>query len=187
LTNAAGMFDGASLSTTIYESPLTDWATQNLQPGVTFTGGNSQHCSDAAIAAKAKMMHVNDWTITDGGQDCAEATTPPTVATSVASSVGETVASLNGMADPNGASTSAWFQWGTSTAYGNVTPGTSVGSGTSAMSYSFNLSSLQCGTTYCFRAVAENVGGVTHGMSYSFTTADCALSDVIFGGGFETD
>ena len=58
-----------------------------------------------------------------------------TVVTSAASSIGETAARLNGTADPNGASTSAWFQWGTSTAYGNTTALDSVGSGTSPVSY----------------------------------------------------
>ena len=50
-----------------------------------------------------------------------EAAPPPTVVTSPASSISGSGARLNGTADANGASTNAWFQWGTSSAYGNTT------------------------------------------------------------------
>ena len=101
-------------------------------------------------------------------------TPPPTVVTSPASNVSDSGVRLNGSADPNGATANAWFQWGTTTGYGNVTAGTSVGSGTSPASYSSNLSALQCGTTYHFRAVAENNGGAAYGSDRSFTTSACS-------------
>jgi hypothetical protein len=103
-------------------------------------------------------------------------TPPPTVATSPASSISASGARLNGSADPNGVATSAWFEWGTTTAYGNVTPGTSVGSGTSVVSYYFDLSALACGTTYHFRAVAENSSGTSHGSDRNFTTSACSTA-----------
>ena len=41
------------------------------------------------------------------------------------------------------------------------------------MSYNFNLSALQCGSTYYFRAVAQNSGGTAYGTGRSFTTSAC--------------
>jgi hypothetical protein len=113
-------------------------------------------------------------------------TPPPTVVTSPASSIVETAARLNGTADPNGAATSAWFQWGTSTAYGNVTSATPVGSGTSPVSYVFDLVDLQNCTTYHVRAVAQNSGGTAYGSDRSFTTLCPWQEEVILESRFET-
>jgi len=122
-------------------------------------------------------------TVTDDDGDSATAqsvvtvkvtTPPPTVVTSSASSISDTGARLYGTANPNGASTTARFQWGTSAAYGSVSTGTDVGSGTAARSYGYILGALACGTTYHFRAVAENSGGTAYGSGRSFTTSACS-------------
>jgi hypothetical protein len=115
-------------------------------------------------------------------------TTTPTVVTSTTNNVSDSGARLYGRANANGASTSAWFEWGTSTAYGNATaPHSNVGSGTSLISFNFDLVDLQCGTTYHFRAVAQNAGGTDSGAGRSFTTAECDLGGLIFRAGFELD
>ena len=44
----------------------------------------------------------------------------------------DSYALLSGTVQPNGTATSYWFEWGTSTTYGNVTPTTSAGNGTAA-------------------------------------------------------
>jgi hypothetical protein len=186
--NTSRMFYRATLSQPNYEALLVNWNAQALQPGLTFDGGNSTYCSNAAANARANMINADGWTITDGGQSCEGPTpTPPTVATNSASSISTSGARLNGSADPNGSSTSAWFQWGTTTAYGNVTSATSLGSGTSSVSYSFNLSALSCGTTYYYKAVAQNSGGTVSGSGRNFTTAECDLGEMIFTAGFEFD
>ena len=100
----------------------------------------------------------------------------PAAGTSEASSISSSGVQLNGTADPNGASTSAWFQWGTRTAYGNMTAATSVGSGTSPIPYNADLGALACGTTYHFQAVAQNSGGTDYGVNRSFTTSACSTS-----------
>jgi hypothetical protein len=68
LTNAADMFDGVTLSIENYDALLIGWNAQDLWPGVTFDGGNSQYCAGAA--ARAKMINTDGWTITDGGNAC---------------------------------------------------------------------------------------------------------------------
>ena len=67
-----------TLSTANYDSLLVGWNAQVLNPGITFSGGNSTYCSDAAIAARANMIASDSWTITDGGRYC-----PPLAACNV--------------------------------------------------------------------------------------------------------
>ena len=127
------MFNGTMLSRSNYEAMLINWNAQQLQPGVSFDGGNSTYCSQAAANARANMINSDGWTIIDGGQSCADI--PPTAVTDVASNISASGARLNGTSDPNGYGTSAWFEWGTSFSFGNVTaPQSNVGSGTSPVS-----------------------------------------------------
>ncbi len=68
-TNMNQMFFGVTLSTTNYDSLLTGWSAQTVQPNVNFHGGNSQYSSgDAATARGVLTGAPNNWTITDGGQ-----------------------------------------------------------------------------------------------------------------------
>src|SRR5699024_9202923 len=50
VTDMTGMFDNASLSTDNYDALLIGWNNENLQSGVSFSGGNSQYCSPEAVA-----------------------------------------------------------------------------------------------------------------------------------------
>jgi hypothetical protein len=95
----------------------------------------------------------------------------PGVTTSAASSVGSTTAKLNGSLDPNGQSTSWYFEYGTSTSYGTKTSSKSAGSGTASTGVSASVSGLTAGSTYHFRLVATNASGATYGSDQSFTTA----------------
>jgi hypothetical protein len=77
-------------------------------------------------------------------------------------------ATLNGSVNPGGTNTAAWFEWGTTTNYGNVTSPQAVGAGTNFTAYSEVLSGLVAGTTYHFRAVASNVFAMAFGTNQSF-------------------
>jgi surface protein len=72
LLDATGMFSEVTLSTANYDSLLIGWNAQALQPGVVFSGGNSNYCSDAAVAARANMIAMHGWSITDGGPFCSD-------------------------------------------------------------------------------------------------------------------
>src|SRR6185503_6719719 len=65
--------------------------------------------------------------------------------------------------------TSAWFEWGTTTNFGNRTPVRSLGSGTSNTNLSEVLPDVIVGITYYFRAVASNSLGMLFGGEQSFT------------------
>jgi hypothetical protein len=99
------------------------------------------------------------------------ASAPPNVTTSGASSVGTAAAALNGEVDPDGLASTAYFQYGTTTAYGQSTAGQSAGSAEGFAPFSTGVAGLAPGTTYHFRIAAENAGGTSYGADQTFTTA----------------
>ncbi len=73
ITNMSGMFTGATLSSSNYDTTLNQWSPQNLQSNVTFDAGNSTYC--IAYQSHNFITHPtegNNWTIIDGGQVCDE-------------------------------------------------------------------------------------------------------------------
>lgn len=91
-----------------------------------------------------------------------------TVQTLAASALSLTNATLNGLANPKGSSMFAWFEWGTSTNYGNVTSTQVLGHGTNNTNFSETLTGLVAGVTYHFRAVGSNAMGLVFGNDLTF-------------------
>ena len=106
---------------------------------------------------------------TDIGAD--EFVLAPAAATGPAGPVGVDSATLSGSVDPTGAPTTYHFEYGTTTAYGHTTPAADAGSGTAGVPAAAAPSGLSPGTTYHYRIVASNAGGVTYGADRTFTTA----------------
>ncbi len=94
-------------------------------------------------------------------------TTPlsPAVTTEGPTSITTTSATLHGTANPNGLSTTAWFEYGTDPTLSSPSNTSSVvmGTGTLPVPYSRPISGLSSSTTYYYRAVANNVGGTQKG------------------------
>jgi hypothetical protein len=88
-------------------------------------------------------------------------TLPPTAVTSSS-------AYLHGVINPNGSSTTAYFEYGATTAYGSTTPAGNFG--TNAQDIGFVLTSLAPATTYHCRITAFNASGTTWGNDIQFTT-----------------
>jgi N-acetylneuraminic acid mutarotase len=97
------------------------------------------------------------------------ATGPPVVITNPATNVASSSATLNGLVDPHGLSTSVHFQYGTTTSYGSTTA-SQTKTGNTYQSVSVNISGLSPSTTYHFRIVASNTGGSRYGADKVFTT-----------------
>lgn len=95
----------------------------------------------------------------------------PSINFGSSSNLGDNTATLNATVTPNGVATTVSFEYGTSTSFGNSTAGQGIGSGSSAVNVSTNLSGLAAGTTYCFRVVATNSQGTTTGNTLTFTTS----------------
>ncbi|MEI6194932.1 MAG: LamG-like jellyroll fold domain-containing protein, partial [Verrucomicrobiota bacterium] len=87
----------------------------------------------------------------------------PFVFTEPAQAVTGTNGQLNGMVTPNGLPTTAWYQWGTSVAYGNQTPPVNVGNGYNVVYTTNKIGSLTLNVPYHFRLVAANAAGTNYG------------------------
>ena len=70
-------------------------------------------------------------------------------------------ATLVGGVYPNGLDTSYWWQYGTSTGYGQQTAATDAGAGSAPVSTTDTISGLTPGTTYHYRLVAQNSAGTS--------------------------
>jgi plastocyanin len=95
----------------------------------------------------------------------------PAASTGEASAVSETEATLKGTVNPEGKATTYFFNYGTSSSYGQKATEESAGEGSAGKPVSGTGSSLSPGTTYHFQLVAKNTAGTTLGVDRTFTTA----------------
>ncbi len=109
------------------------------------------------------------------------------VNTGGATSISKTSATLRASVNPNLDSTTplakqgtAYFEYGTSTAYGSTTAAITGLTGTTNSPQSASITGLNCGTTYQYRGVATNLAGtldggtgIVNGSNQSFTTSAC--------------
>jgi hypothetical protein len=158
--SASGASLGAGLTSTDYTQPISG-----------LTGGTTYFV--CAIASNSAGMSF-------GGVVSFSTLGPPSVTTSAATSVTDTAATLNGSANPNGATTLGWFRYGTtnpgtcSDTFGSRLPsagGSGLGSSPGAATYSDRATGLRPGTTYFFCALASNTGGLSVGSVLTFQTA----------------
>jgi hypothetical protein len=103
-----------------------------------------------------------------GADGILQTSSTPAAATGSASSIGSTTATLNGTVNPNGRSTTWYFEYGTSTSYGTKTPVKDAGAGTSATTVSVTVTGLTTGRVYHFRLVASSDAGTSRGTDQTF-------------------
>ena len=92
----------------------------------------------------------------------------PSALTEPADAVTGNSARLNGTINPNGATTTAYFEFGTTLGYGLTTTGVNVGDGDGSAPVSHTVTGLEPGFTYHFRAVGSNSFGVVQGDDMTF-------------------
>jgi hypothetical protein len=102
---------------------------------------------------------------------------------SYALNVTDDSAQLQGGVYPNNADTTYWWEYGTTTAYGQQTPANDIGSGTNPVSVSDSLPGLSAATTYHYRLVAKNRFGTEYGYDYALTTPAPVTSSPTQGSG----
>lgn len=104
-----------------------------------------------------------------GSDQTFKTTTPPSVSTGLPSAVRASSAQLDGTVNPQGQATMYWFQYGTSTAYGQQTRPGSAGSGSSPESVHAFVGGLTTNSTYHYRLVAASGGGLSYGADQTVT------------------
>jgi alpha-tubulin suppressor-like RCC1 family protein len=106
-------------------------------------------------------------------------TGPPNARTNYVSDINITSAVLNGIVNPNGLTTTAYFEWGLTTAYGSSTTVQDIGTGVTDTVITATLNSLSIDTNYYYRLVAVNSAGTTNGANQVFIiTAPTAPSNL---------
>ncbi len=95
--------------------------------------------------------------------------TAPSMGSGNGLNLSETSATIRGNVRDmgNAGSVDTWFQWGTTSAYGNET--THIARTTLGI-FDVELQNLAPGTTYYFRAVGQNSAGIAYGARKVFTT-----------------
>ena len=102
-----------------------------------------------------------------------------------ASDITSSGATLHGTANPKGATTTAWFEYGLTASYGSLTAATTVGSGSNTVEVSTRLSGLAPETDYHCRLVATNYGNygtVTLGDDVVFSTEPAQPPEPVISG-----
>jgi hypothetical protein len=114
----------------------------------------------------------------------------PLVTTGGAAQVTISSATLTGTVNPRGLSTSYFFQYGTTTAYGSRTASTAAGKGGAGVAAAAQITGLGSNTRYHYRLVAHNGDGTVAGNDRTFRTPRQPLgltlnatpNPVVFGG-----
>jgi len=169
--------NGDSSTSAYFEwGTTTSYGTITIQTGV---GGAAQSFTATLtnLAPSTTYHYRIDAANTGGTSDGSDATfttssaqAPPTVLTLAAGGITDTGATVNAFVDPNGADTHAYFQYGTTTSYGNTTALADVGSSTNQQLFQSIVSSVNLNTTYHYRIVAYNSAGTSYGADAAFTT-----------------
>jgi hypothetical protein len=112
-----------------------------------------------------------DMTLTTSNSPPPPPPPPPTIGAITISSVTATNATIYGTINPNGSPATCYFEWGTSVAYGNVTPFDFLPGQSTPLYTSYEyLTGLTPDTTYHFRLIATNTAGSTVGADQQFKT-----------------
>ncbi len=172
-----GTVDPNSRDTTFYFEYGTSASYGTKTPAKSAGSATTARAESAAVSGlqTGRVYHFRIVASSDAGTTTGKDATfttssAPAVVTDDASSVTPTSATLRGSLTPNGLSTTRWFEYGTTTAYGSKTSSVSAGSGTGATSVSAAVKNLKAATTYHFRLVAQNSSGKAFGADKTFAT-----------------
>jgi hypothetical protein len=143
------------------------------QQGEKLTGGDEagegEFGTNVALSADGDTALVGAWRDNGGTGAALVFLDPPSATTDASTAVDENSATLNGTIGA-GSSSTAYFQYGATAAYGSSTATQSVNASSSPSSVASAIGELATGTTYHFRLVAENGAGVVYGEDQTFTT-----------------
>jgi phosphodiesterase/alkaline phosphatase D-like protein len=127
----------------------------------------STNSSPTGTTATTTVTTTGDTTGTTNNGTSAAA---PSVVTDASAEPTNSTAVVTGKVTPNGAPTTYWYEFGTTTDLGAKTPTQSIGSGFTAIASPGYITGLKTDTLYYYRLSAQNGLGTVSGTTYSFTT-----------------
>jgi hypothetical protein len=153
-------------------TPVSGLVTTNISAGLTgLQPATLYHYRARGVANSTPYVGV-DMTFTT-------AAAPATVVTVAATAIFSTFATLNGTVNANNSSTTSWFDYGLTTAYGTTVAGVpATVTGNTVTPVLANLTGLQPCTLYHFRIKGTNVAGTANGGDLTFTTLQAAPTAV---------
>jgi hypothetical protein len=195
ITTAASAItaNGATLNGTINPNGVS--ATVTFEYGLTTAYGTTVSATPGAVTgsvASSVLASISglsplttyhyrvvaaNFNETTNGNDMTFTTlpTPATVTTLAASGIIAHNATLNGSVNANNQTNNVTFEWGLTTAYGNIATATPASvSGITATAVSAAITGLTYATTYHYRCVANGPGGTIYGSDMQFIS-DCPL------------
>jgi arabinogalactan endo-1,4-beta-galactosidase len=98
-------------------------------------------------------------------------TGPPLAMTLAATNTSSNTTTLNAQAYANGASSTAYFQWGPTTSYGSFTTTNTLTANYLAQTVALTITNLSPASTYHFRAVVVNGAGTVYGSDATVITS----------------
>ncbi len=109
------------------------------------------------------------------GSAAALAAGAPSIEGESFSDIGSSSVTLSAQIDPNGASTSYYYEYGPSAAYGSRTPEVFLGEGESALPAPAHVEGLAASGEYHFRVVAVSAAGAERGADATFRMLPTSL------------
>jgi hypothetical protein len=153
------------------ESPVS--GTTDVNVGATLTGLSPNTTYHYRINATNSAGNTTGADVTFTTSSSASA---PSVTTTNATNITSTSATLNGIVNANNFSTTALFEYGTTTSYGNsIDASQNPVTGSTNQNVSANLTGLQSNTTYHYRLNGTNNAGNSSGADVTFTTNHAAI------------
>jgi len=166
VTDMQNILSYSGLSSENYDALLIEWSSLNLKNNVALGATNITYCN-----SESQRQYIVDnysWAIADNGRACGL----PVVETGGATNIthNSAVLALNLVSSNSGEIQSLGLQFGEDTNYGFGTYDASVF--TEGLQ-EINIDSLNCESSYHFRAFATTNAGTTYGNDASFTTDLC--------------
>ncbi len=126
---------------------------------------------EAGVTYHYRLVGSSSAGTTRGADKTFTTDSAPTVMTGPTQSVAPTSAVVTGTINPRGRSSTVWFEYGTSTAYGSKTATQSAGFGTSDKAVTATITGLKIGTVYHYRIAGQSDAGTVRGADATFRTS----------------
>ncbi|KKR12875.1 MAG: hypothetical protein UT41_C0001G0419 [Candidatus Wolfebacteria bacterium GW2011_GWC2_39_22] len=165
--------------TTGYQAVGSSNYATTLTGSVTSLASNTTYYYRAVAQNSYGTTYGNTLSFTTGGSSVNTSGIAPYVTTRAAQSVFRNSALIDSSVNPNGSLGTSWFDWGATTAFGSRTIIRPIGQANYADNHSAILSGLNAGTTYYYRAVAQNAYGTTYGNTLTLTTTADSIVPVV--------